>query len=102
MCEIEGQTLAQGEFRIQADRASYDKSKEMFILEGDTRTPGEAVATHARRAIRRRSRPARFTTAGLTNQVKVEGIQYLEITPSDVEKPAASRSQRQPHAGAIR
>jgi hypothetical protein len=83
---IAGQMAAQGEFRIQADRASYEKEKEAFILEGDTRTPArlwrrtqtgaDAPPLEARKIYYNRT----------TNQAKVIGIQYLEITPSDVEK----------------
>jgi lipopolysaccharide export system protein LptA len=94
---IDGQSLAQGQFRIQADRATYDKSKELFLLEGDTRTPaklwrrpktGDSPPIEARKIY--------YTIP--TNQVKVEGIQNLTIFPSDVEK-----AQRQPAApGAVR
>jgi hypothetical protein len=94
---IDGQTLAQGQFRIQADRATYDKSKELFLLEGDTRTPaklwrrpkvGDSPPIEARKIY--------YTIP--TNQVKVEGIQNLTIFPSDVEK-----AQRQPAVpGAVR
>jgi hypothetical protein len=94
---IDGETLAQGQFRIQADRATYDKSKELFLLEGDTRTPaklwrrpktGDSPPIEARKIY--------YTIP--TNQVKVEGIQNLTIFPSDVEK-----AQRQPVVpGAVR
>jgi hypothetical protein len=94
---IDGQSLAQGQFSIQADRATYDKSKELFLLEGDTRTPaklwrrskaGDSPPIEARKIY--------YTIP--TNQAKVEGIQYLEINPSDVEK-----ARRQPAVpGAVR
>ena len=45
---IEGQTLSQGDFSIQADRASYDKTKDVFILEGNTAHTGQAVASKGR------------------------------------------------------
>jgi hypothetical protein len=92
---IQGQTQSQGEFRIQADRASYEKSKELFILEGDTRTParlwrrpqtgGDVPPIEARKIYFSR----------LTNQARVEGVQSLEILPSDVEK---FRAKSQPGA----
>lgn len=91
---IEGESLVQGPFSIQADRASYDKSKEMFLLEGETRTPaklwrrsktGDGPPIEARKIY--------YTIP--TNQVKVEGIQHLEFNPGDVEK-----AQRQPAVGA--
>jgi hypothetical protein len=91
---IDGQSLTHGQFSIQADRASYDKTKEMFVLEGDTRTPaklwrrlktGDSPPLEARKIY--------YTIP--TNQAKVEGIQYLEINPGDVEK-----ARRQPAVGA--
>jgi hypothetical protein len=101
--KIDGQSLAQGQFSIQADRATYDKSKEMFLLEGETRTPaklwrrtktGDSPPVEARKIY--------YTIP--TNQVKVEGIQNLIIYPSDVEKPGSvEKAQRQPAApGAVR
>jgi len=94
---IEGESLTQGPFTIQADRASYDKSKEMFLLEGDTRTPaklwrrsklGDSPPIEARKIY--------YTIP--TNQVKVEGIQNLEFGPTDLEK-----AQQQPAVpGAVR
>jgi lipopolysaccharide export system protein LptA len=87
---IEGQSPTQGPFSIQANRGSYDKSKEMLLLEGDTRTPaklwrrsklGDSPPIEARKIY--------YTIP--TNQVKVEGIQNLEFSPGDVEK-----ARRQP------
>ena len=87
---IEGESLTQGPFSIHADRASYDKAKEMFLLEGDARTPaklwrrtktGESPPIEARKIY--------YTIP--TNQVKIEGIQSLEFNPGDMEK-----AQRQP------
>jgi hypothetical protein len=88
--QIQGESLAQGQFRVQADRASYDKSKEMFILEGDMRTPAKLW----RRTATGDSPPyeaRKIYYSRLTNQAKAEGIQYLEINPGDVEK-----ARRQP------
>jgi lipopolysaccharide export system protein LptA len=91
--QIQGESLAQGQFRVQADNASYDKAKEMFILEGDTRTPaklwrktgaGVSPPYEARKIYYNRQ----------TNEVKGVGIQYLEISPGDVQK-----ATRQPATG---
>jgi hypothetical protein len=89
---IEGQTPSQGEFRIQADRASYEEMKDAFILEGDTRTPaklwrrtqagGDAPPLEARRIYFSRS----------NNEAKVDGIQSLIIMPNDVKKLQAPTS----------
>ena len=38
---IAGQVPNQGEFSVQADRASYDQTKDALILEGDERTPAK-------------------------------------------------------------
>jgi hypothetical protein len=87
---IEGQSAAQGQFTVQADRASYEKAKELFILEGNAVTPaklwrrtpsGDSPPYEARKIYYNRR----------TNQAKADGIQYLEITPGDIEK-----ARRQP------
>ena len=55
---IDGQVPKQGEFSVQADRASYEQAKDAFVLEGSTRTPaklwrrgqpGDSPPTEARR-----------------------------------------------------
>jgi hypothetical protein len=82
---IEGQTVAQGEFSIQANRASYEHVKKAFVLEGDTRTPARLwrrTATGTSPPLEAR----KIYYNSSTNQTKVENIQYLEIDPSDVEK----------------
>jgi lipopolysaccharide export system protein LptA len=87
---IEGQSAAQGQFTIQADRASYDKAKEQFILEGNTVTPAKLW----RRTVAGDSPPYEATKIYYnrrTGEAKANGIQYLEITPGDVEK-----ARRQP------
>jgi lipopolysaccharide export system protein LptA len=87
---IEGQSAAQGQFTVQADRASYEKAKELFILEGNTVTPAKLW----RRTPLGDSPPYEATKIYYnrrTGEAKANGIQYLEITPSDVEK-----ARRQP------
>jgi hypothetical protein len=83
---IQGQTPSQGPFRIQADRASYEKSKELFILEGDTRTPARLWRRTQAGADAPPIEARKISFNRLTNQAKVEGVQSLEILPSDVEK----------------
>ena len=82
---ISGQVPAQGEFSVQADRASYDQSKDVFILEGDTRTPARLW----RRTISGQDTPPlearRIQYVRSTNEAKVDGFQYFEITPSDLQ-----------------
>jgi lipopolysaccharide export system protein LptA len=87
---IEGQSAAQGQFSVQADRASYDKAKELLILEGNTVTPAKLW----RRTPMGDSPPYEATKIYYnrrTGEAKANGIQYLEITPGDVEK-----ARRQP------
>jgi hypothetical protein len=80
--QIDGQAPNQGAFSAQAERASYEQAKDVFILEGDGRTPatlrraGQAGPPPAARLIR---------YSRLTNEVSVEGIQFIEITPKDIE-----------------
>jgi lipopolysaccharide export system protein LptA len=79
---IEGRSPEQGAFTAQADRASYEQAKDRFILEGNGRTPatlwraGQAGAPPAARKI---------IYARSTGHVTVDGIQYFEFTPEDVE-----------------
>jgi hypothetical protein len=92
--KIAGETQAQGQFSIQADRATYDKSKDLFLLEGDTRTPAKLWRrSKAAESPPIEARKIYYTIP--TNQVKVEGIQNLTIFPSDLEK-----AQRQPPVSA--
>jgi len=80
--QIDGQAPKHGAFSAQADRASYEQAKDVFILEGDGRTPatlrraGQIGPPPAARLIR---------YSRLTNEVSVEGIQFIEITPQDIE-----------------
>jgi lipopolysaccharide export system protein LptA len=80
--QIDGQAPNHGAFSAQADQARYEQAKETFILEGDGRTPatlrraGQTGPPPAARLIR---------YSRLTNEVSVEGIQFIEITPKDIE-----------------
>jgi hypothetical protein len=82
---IWGQTLSQGEFSIQADQASYDKHKDMFILNGNTRTPAKLWRRKAGAdAPPLEARKISFTRSTNQADAKVDGLKYLEITPADV------------------
>jgi hypothetical protein len=80
--QINGQVPNQGPFTARADVASYEGAKDAFVLEGSVRTPAtlwrprQAGAPPAARLIR--YVPSR-------NEISVEGIQFLQITPQDVE-----------------
>jgi hypothetical protein len=82
---IAGQIPSQGEFTVQADRASYEQLKDAFILEGDTRTPAKLWRRNAtgQNSPPLEARKIRYSRA--TNEAKVDGIQYFEITPQDLE-----------------
>ncbi len=82
--KIDGQSPSQGQFTVQADSVSYDQGKELFILQGDARTPaklwrrtatGDSPPLEAEKIFYNRA----------TGQVKAQ-IQYLEITPGDLNK----------------
>ncbi|MEX0611723.1 MAG: hypothetical protein WD738_11170 [Pirellulales bacterium] len=79
---IDGSSPKQGAFSAQADRASYEQAKDMFILEGDGRTPATLW-----RAGQRGSPPAarKITYIRATGQITVDGIQYFEFSPQDIE-----------------
>ncbi len=83
---IAGQTPTQGDFRIQADRASYEAAKEVFRLEGDARTPAKLW----RRTREGEDAPpieaTKMSYNRLTNEPVVDGVQFLQINPSDVQK----------------
>lgn len=82
---IEGQSAAQGQFTVQADRASYEKAKELFILEGNPVTPAKLW----RRTVAGDSPPYEATKIYYnrkTGEARANGIQRLEILPSDVQK----------------
>jgi hypothetical protein len=93
--QIQGQTQSQGDFRIQADRASYEKSKEAFILEGDARTPARLWRRPQAGANAPPIEARKIYFSRLTNQVRVENVQSFEILPGDVEK---FRAKSQPAA----
>jgi hypothetical protein len=86
---IDGQAPGQGAFTAQGGRVSYEQAKEVFILEGDGRTPatlwreGQQGAPPAARMIR---------YVRSTGEVSVNGIEYIEITPGDIEN--ARRTQK--------
>ena len=87
---IEGQVPAQGEFSVQADRASYEQAKDAFILEGNTRTPAK-LWRRTRAGVDSpptEARKIRYVRS--TGEVKVDGIQYFEITPQRSSKRAAA------------
>jgi hypothetical protein len=82
---IDGHTESQGIFGALADRATYEQSKDVFVLEGTTRTsaqlwlrryPGEQVTPLS---------AGRIRYDRSTGLPKVERFQYLEITPGNLE-----------------
>ncbi len=83
---IDGKTLAQGEFSIQADRASYDQMKDQFILEGEPRTPAKLWRRTQAGVDERPLESNRIYYDRKTNSPSLQGFQYLEINPGDIEK----------------
>ncbi len=86
---IEGQTLSQGDFSIQADRASYDKTKDVFILEGNTRTPAKLWRRKAGVGDNPPLEARKIYYNRKNDQTKVEGVQFLEFEPGDIQRPTA-------------
>jgi hypothetical protein len=91
---IDGQEPGQGAFAVQADRASYDQSKDVFMLEGNGRElarlwrkrPGVNAAPFEANKIR---------YVRSTGAVRVEGHHYAEITPEDLESARRPGTARQ-------
>ncbi len=82
---IAGQVPNQGEFSVQAGRASYEQAKDAFVLEGDTRTPAKLWRRNGAGVDSPPTEARKIRYVRSTGEVKVEGIQYFEITPSDLQ-----------------
>jgi hypothetical protein len=82
---IAGQVPGQGEFNVQADAATYDQLKDAFVLEGNTRTPAKLWRRNAAGLDAPPTEARKIRYVRSTGDVKVEGIQYLEILPNDVQ-----------------
>jgi hypothetical protein len=82
---IEGQVPAQGEFAVQADRASYEQAKDVFMLEGNGRTPAKLWRRNGSGVDASPTEAQRIWYVRSTGDVKVQGIQFFEITPSDLQ-----------------
>jgi hypothetical protein len=91
---IEGQVPSQGEFSVQADRASYEEVKDAFILEGNTRSPAKLWRRTATGGNSPPTEARKIRYVPKTGEIKVEGIQYFEITPADLQN--ARRPQDAP------
>jgi hypothetical protein len=88
---IDGRSPTHGAFSARAARVSYDQGKDAFILEGDGRTP----ATLWREGQQGAPPQANWIQyIRKTGQISVDKIQYIEITPQDIEnarRPGAVR-----------
>src|SRR5262249_28393061 len=82
---IDGKVPNQGEFSVQADRASYDRAKDAFVLEGDTRTPAKLWRRSAAGADSPPTEARKIRYVRSTGDIEVDQIQYIEILPSDVQ-----------------
>jgi hypothetical protein len=82
---IDGQSESQGVFGALADRATYEESKDVFLLEGAMRTPAQLWL---RRYPGEQVTPlsaGRIRYDRSTGLPKVEGFQSFEITPGTLE-----------------
>lgn len=78
---IDGQSPKQGVFAATADRASYTRSKEQFILEGSTRMPATLWHTNPLTGQRIDNSAAKITYNRLTGEAVWDGTQSFEFTP---------------------
>jgi hypothetical protein len=91
---IDGQSESQGVFGALADRATYEQSKEMFLLEGATRTPAQLWL---RRYPGEQVTPlsaGRIWYDRSTGLAKIERFQNVIISPENLEN--AERPSRAP------
>jgi hypothetical protein len=93
---IDGKIPKQGEFSVQADRASYEQAKETLILEGDTRTPAKLWRRTAAGVDSPPTEARKIRYNRATGETKVDDIQYFEVLPGDTQNarrptPAADR-----------
>jgi hypothetical protein len=88
---ITGRSPSQGAFTAEAQRATFEQAKDAFVLEGDGRTP-----VRLWRDQQQGEPPAvqwiRYSRA--TDQWQIRGVEYLEITPTDIEHAQQSRQVR--------
>jgi hypothetical protein len=79
---IDGHSAERGAFVAQADRASYEREKDVFLLEGDLRAP--ATIWYSGQS---GSPPAfkRITFSRSRQHVEVDGLLYMEFSSGDLE-----------------
>jgi hypothetical protein len=82
---IDGKVPNQGEFSVQADRASYEQAKDAFILEGDTRTPAKLWRRNTAGTDSPPTEARKIRYVRSTNDAQVDGIQYWELVPADLQ-----------------
>jgi hypothetical protein len=89
---IDGHSESQGTFGALADRATYEQSKDVFLLEGASRTPAQLWL---RRYPGEEVTPlsaGRIRYDRSTGLPKIERFQTLEITPRNLENADLPRS----------
>lgn len=91
---IDGSSPAQGTFAAMAERAAYEQSKELFILEGTDRAPATLWFQKQVGGQFARNDARKIQFQRLTNQVQVEGVQLFEFTPGGTPGPPPSPPQR--------
>jgi hypothetical protein len=79
---LDGHSPEHGAFAAQAARASYDESKDTFILEGDMRTPA-TVRYAGQQGTPPAVRRIRYVRA--TGEWEIDDLLYLEFTSQDLE-----------------
>jgi hypothetical protein len=90
---LAGQVQGQGDFNVQAAQASYDQYKDLFMLEGDMRTPAKLWRRNVTGQVGAPTEARQIQYTRSTGEIKVKGIQYFEITPTDLEN---ARRQKTP------
>jgi hypothetical protein len=92
--EIRGQVPAQGDFTVQAERASYEQAKDAFILEGSARSPAKLWRRPKPGVVLPPTEARWIRYVRTTGEVKVDGVQFLEITPTDIENARREKTVR--------
>lgn len=82
---IDGQVPAQGEFSVQADVATYEEVKQVFMLEGNTRSNAKLWRRTAGGGTSPPTEARRIWYNQRTGDIKVDGMQFIEITPQDLQ-----------------
>lgn len=78
---IDGESPTQGQFAAQADRATYEQAKEVFVLEGTARVPATLWHRPRNTGQMAQNSARKITFHRLTGEFKIEDIRTFDFTP---------------------